>query len=106
MKRMFIALAILMSFKSSSASATCYQASKCVVPFIPALNYTLGGDISCFFRINTQARAAGREVRAAIIEEELRHETAWGIDVEMIGAEPIPNMNIIILPNVPDAQCL
>gem|GEM_PF-4254440 len=49
MKRMFIALAILMSFKSSSASATCYQASKCVVPFIPALNYTLGGDISVFF---------------------------------------------------------
>jgi len=46
-------------------------------------------------------------VRAAIIEEELRYELAFGgQDVQMIGAEPIPNMTIIILPNVPDAQCL
>lgn len=106
MKRIFIVLAILMSFKASSASATCYQASKCVVPFIPALNHFLGGDMSCFYRINTQARAAGREVRAAIIEQELSLEAAFeGLDIQMVGVAPIENMSITILPNVPDAQC-
>jgi len=104
MRKLFVVLALIGSINISNAEATCYQASKCVVPFLPSLNVTLG-DLDCFFRINTQARAAGREVRQAIQEAELRHEAGFNLDVQMVGADPIPNMTLTVLPNIVDAQC-
>jgi hypothetical protein len=104
MKRFFLGIFTLASLGSSQAEATCYQASKCVVPFIPSLNWTLGGDLDCISRINTTSRGATREVRREIILLEDRNEQLFGLDVEMIGANPIPEMVVNTI-NIPDSQC-
>jgi hypothetical protein len=105
MKKFFLGFLTLATLGISNAEAACYQARKCVVPFVPSLNWTLGGDINCIFRVNTNARGAAREVNQRINELDSQYENALQLPVDMIGIDPFATMNVVILPNIPDSQC-